>query len=86
MVSRIRYPHVFNQLFRGRRSFQHLVKLIFSMFIIAAVHELAIPLVLCYYVMASPLRALWMQIVRHPAAAASTTSGESIPPDQSALG
>lgn len=66
MVSRIRYPHIFNQLFRGRRSFQHLVKLIFALVVIAAVHELAIPLILSYYVLASPLRALWTRIAHKP--------------------
>ena len=34
MISRIRYPHVFNQLFRGRRNFQHLVQLIFALVVI----------------------------------------------------
>lgn len=62
MISRIRYPHVFNQLFRGRRNFQHLVQLIFALVVIFVVHELAVPLVFCYFVLASPLRAFWMRI------------------------
>ncbi len=58
MVSRVRYPHLFNQLFRGRRSFQHLVKLIFALVAVFAVHELAIPLIFSYYVLAAPLQLL----------------------------
>ena len=63
MVSRIRYVHVFNQLFRGRRSFQHLIKLIFILVTIFAVHEFAIPLICIYFVMAAPVRALWLRVV-----------------------
>lgn len=63
MVSRIRYPHFFNQLVRGRHSFQYLVKLIFAIVIVFAVKELAIPIIFFYFAMASPLRALWTQVV-----------------------
>lgn len=63
MVSPIRYPHFFNQLVRGRHSFQYLVKLIFASVIVFAVKELAIPIIFFYFVVASPLRALWSQVV-----------------------
>jgi CDP-diacylglycerol--serine O-phosphatidyltransferase len=63
MVSRVRYPHVFNQLVRRRHSFQYLVKLIFAIVIVSTVKELAIPIVFFYFVMGSPLRALWSQVV-----------------------
>ncbi len=76
MVSRIRYPHVFNQLLSGRHSFQHLVKLIFAIVVVFAVHELAIPIVVFCYVIGSPLRALWSQVVlRRTAARADSASG-----------
>ena len=58
MVSRIRYPHLFNQLLRGRRSFRHLVNLIFAMVVVFAAHELAIPLIFSYYVLSGPARAI----------------------------
>jgi CDP-diacylglycerol--serine O-phosphatidyltransferase len=58
MVSKIGYPHL-NQWFRGRRNFHHLVQLIFAIVAVCAVHELAVPLVFLYFVMASPLRAIW---------------------------
>ena len=63
MVSRIRYPHVVNQLFSGRRNFSHLVQLIFAGVAIFLVHELAVPLILIYFVLASPVRALWAEVV-----------------------
>ena len=63
MVSRIRYPHVFNQWFRGRRNFQHLIQLVFALVAVFAVHELALPLIFLYFVLASPLRAGWSEVV-----------------------
>jgi CDP-diacylglycerol--serine O-phosphatidyltransferase len=63
MVSRIRYPHLFYQLFRGRRSFQYLVQLIFAMVAVFAFHELAIPLLFFYFVLAPPVRALWAGVI-----------------------
>lgn len=63
MVSRIRYPHVVNQLFRGRHTYRHFVKLIFASAAVLVIHELAIPVVLFCFVIASPLRALWARAV-----------------------
>ena len=70
MVSRIRYPHLFNQLFRGHHNFQHLVKMIFALVAVFAVHELAIPLVFFYFVLGSPLRAFWTRVILRRAPAA----------------
>src|SRR5690606_38759197 len=57
MVSRIQYPHVFNQWFRGQRATRrHLIQ---SVFLIAAVYwflELAFPLIFCYFALAAPIR------------------------------
>jgi CDP-diacylglycerol--serine O-phosphatidyltransferase len=63
MVSRIRYPHVFNQFFRGRHTYRQFVKLIFALVIVFAIHELAIPVILFYFVISSPLRAAWTRFV-----------------------
>ncbi|MHC4405402.1 MAG: CDP-diacylglycerol--serine O-phosphatidyltransferase [Planctomycetota bacterium] len=59
MVSRIRYPHMANQWFRGGRNFRQLVQLVFAMAALFVVHERAIPLIFGYFVLASPVRALW---------------------------
>jgi CDP-diacylglycerol--serine O-phosphatidyltransferase len=80
MVSRVRYPHYFNQLFRGRRNFQHLVQLTFALVAIFAVHELAIPLILMYFVLASPLRAIGSRLVMHRLPEPAKAAPEFPPP------
>ncbi len=59
MVSRIRYAHVFSQIFSGQRSKRHVVQLVFALAIVFWVHELAVPLLFCYFAFLSPLRAAW---------------------------
>lgn len=59
MVSRIRYSHVFNQLFSGKRGRGHLIQLVFTVAVVFIVRELAVPLIFCYFAFASPLRAAW---------------------------
>lgn len=63
MVSRIRYAHVFNQVFRGRRSRRHMIQLVFTLAVVYMVRELALPLIFGYFAFASPARALWMESV-----------------------
>lgn len=63
MVSRFKYSHVFNQLFRGRGTRQQLIQLVFSLALVFLVHSMVIPLVFCYYAFAPPLRAFWSEIV-----------------------
>ena len=63
MVSRIRYSHVFNQLFRGKKNRQHLMQLVFTLAVIYMVNWMAVPLIFCYYAFASPVRALWTEVV-----------------------
>ncbi len=68
MVSRIRYPHVFNQLFSGRRNYHHMLQLIFTIAAVFVVREMAVPLIFCAFAFGSPLRAFWTKVtsrVRH---------------------
>lgn len=58
MVSRVRYPKL-GEMLQGKRSYRHLVKVIFFLVVVFAVHELAIPLILLWFVASAPLRALW---------------------------
>lgn len=62
MVSRVTYPHVFNQFFRGHRTFFHLVQLIFALAAILTVHELALPLIFCFFVFGRPTSRLWQKL------------------------
>ena len=63
MVSPIRYPH-FNYLIRGKKEFHHVVKLIIAIAAVATVHELAVPFICTYYVVASPLVAVWLGAIK----------------------
>lgn len=63
MVSRIRYAHVFNQLFRGQKNRQHLIQLVFTIFVVILVKETAVPLIFCFFAFSAPLRALWTEIL-----------------------
>lgn len=62
MVSRIRYSHVFNQWFRGRRSFQHLIQLVIGIAVAFMVQELAVPLIFCYFAFSAPLKSAWQTL------------------------
>ena len=65
MVSRIPYPQVVNQVFRGERSFSHIVKLVFALVAVMIIPGYAVPIVFCVFVLGSPLRFAWERIVRH---------------------
>jgi len=58
MVSRIRYVHAVNHLLRGRRGRSHMIQLVFALAVIYWQHEIAIPLILCWYAFAPPTRSL----------------------------
>jgi CDP-diacylglycerol---serine O-phosphatidyltransferase len=56
MVSRIPYPHIVNQMFRGQRSLGHVVMLLFAIGGIMAFHAYAVPVVGCAFVLIPPIR------------------------------
>jgi CDP-diacylglycerol--serine O-phosphatidyltransferase len=58
MVSRVRYSHVFNQLFRGRKSYQHMLLLLLGMVIAVIVRELAVPMIFCGFAFGFPVKAM----------------------------
>jgi len=64
MVSRIPYPHVVNQVFRGEKSFSHIVKLVFALVALMVIRGYAVPIVFCAFVLGSPLRFAWERVVR----------------------
>lgn len=63
MVSRIRYAHFFAQLFSGQRTKRHVIQLVFLLLVIFFVHELAVPLIFCWFAFASPVRAAWTSLI-----------------------
>jgi CDP-diacylglycerol---serine O-phosphatidyltransferase len=64
MVSRIPYPHVVNQVFRGHRSLRHLVGIIFSIVAIMVVRDYAVSIVCVTFVLYSPVRYVWETLVQ----------------------
>ena len=63
MVSRIPYPHVVNQVFRGQRSFAHLVGVIFTFVAIMVIPSFSIPIVCSAFVIYGPARYGYLKIV-----------------------
>jgi CDP-diacylglycerol--serine O-phosphatidyltransferase len=66
MVSRVRYPHVFNQLFKGRRSYRHVLLILGSLAAVFMVRELALPLVFCWFAFGAPTAAGWRRLFGGP--------------------
>lgn len=62
MVSRIRYAHFFNQLLRGPKSRRHVIQLVFATAVIFWVHEVAAPLIFCWFAFTPPILAAWKEL------------------------
>lgn len=56
MISRYQYPHVFNQLLKGRRSPHQIGQAMFIVIGAFLLHWLTLPIVFCYYAFGSPAR------------------------------
>ena len=78
MVSRIRYAHVFNQLFRRRRNYQQILLLVVAAALAFIAGWLAVPLILCIFAFGSPVRAAWSTIGRWRSGG---TSAEDVSPE-----
>ena len=77
MVTRIHYPHVINQFLRGHRGRRQIVQLIFALVLVVAVHEMALPVLLCWFAFSAPTRAIMQHYVK-PWLAARKGKSESI--------
>ena len=77
MVSRIPYPHVVTHLLRGRRSFSHVVGLVFAIMAVLTVRWYLVPFVCCMYIVVPALRYLWQQ-VRQRGASQKPSAGEAV--------
>lgn len=62
MVSRIKYPHVFNQMLRGRRGRKQLLQLVFTLALVFAVGGMTAPVIFCWFAFAGPLQAVWSRM------------------------
>ena len=61
MVSRIPYPHVTNQIFRGQRSFGHVVAVVFALVAVMVVPSFSLPIVCCAFALYGPVRLIWQK-------------------------
>ena len=66
MVSRIRYPHVFNQILRGNRGRKQLLQLVFTLALVFQVRGMAVPVIFCWFAFSGPAQALWRKYVTKP--------------------
>jgi len=64
MVSRIPYPHVVNQVFRGQRTLRHLVGIIFSLVAVMVVRDYAVSIVCVSFALYGPIRFAWELLVQ----------------------
>lgn len=64
MVSRIPYPHVMNQLFRGQRSMGHVVALLFALVAAMMIRGYAVPLICALFVLSGPVRYVWQEFIQ----------------------
>ena len=56
MVSRVPYPHIVNQAFRGNRSFGHVVGLVFSLVAVMVIRGFSVPILCCLFTLVPPIR------------------------------
>jgi len=61
MVSRIPFPHVVNQFFRGQRSFGHLVGVVFALAAVMVVPGYVLPLLCVGFALSGPIRYAWQE-------------------------
>ena len=65
MVSRIPYPHIVGQLLRGKRSFPHVVAIVFAIMILLSVRWYAVPVVCCLYAAVPALLYGWSLLTKN---------------------
>jgi CDP-diacylglycerol--serine O-phosphatidyltransferase len=64
MVSRIPYPHVVNQLFRGQRGVGHVVGVFVALALIFKLRSVAVPAFCALFVLWGPIRYGWQELVQ----------------------
>lgn len=64
MVSRIPYPHVVNQVFRGQRSFGHVVAVVFGLVAVMVIRGYSVPIICCAFALSGPVRYCWQKVVQ----------------------
>jgi CDP-diacylglycerol--serine O-phosphatidyltransferase len=64
MVSRIPYAHVVNQIFRGQKTFGHVVAVVFALVVVMVIKGYSVPIICCAFALSGPVRLGWEKVVR----------------------
>lgn len=64
MVSRIPYPHIVNQLFRGQRGVGHVVAVVLALAIMFRLRSVAVPAFCALFVVWGPIRYAWQEFIQ----------------------
>ncbi len=62
MVSRLRYPHVLNQYFKGRKPFGHFIRVLLMLAFLACYTEVALVLMFCGFAASSLVRWIYFRV------------------------
>lgn len=72
MVSRIQYPHVFNQILKGNQGRVQLLQLVFTLALVFQVRGMAVPLIVCWFAFAGPIKLFWKSKIKKKPPTATT--------------
>jgi len=64
MVSRVPYPHLFNQIIRGNRGRRQIVNIVFVAVLVFTLYEVALPVLFCWFALGAPVKSGWEKYVR----------------------
>jgi CDP-diacylglycerol--serine O-phosphatidyltransferase len=64
MVSRIRYPHVLNQYIKGKKPFEHLIRLLLFLLFIFWSRQAALVLIFCGFAASSFVKWFYYRVIR----------------------
>lgn len=64
MVSRVPYPHLFNQIIRGNRGRRQIVNIVFVAVLVITQYEVALPVLFCWFAFGAPVKSGWAKYVR----------------------
>jgi len=64
MVSRIRYPHIVNQYFKGKKPFAHLIRVLLLLAFVIWLRQAALVLIFCGFAASSFVKWLYYKVTR----------------------
>jgi CDP-diacylglycerol--serine O-phosphatidyltransferase len=65
MVTRLPYPHVTNQILHGKKSFGHVVGVLFAALAVGIIKGYIVPIICVAFVLSGPIRYAWAKLVQH---------------------